>query len=247
MLPGIGFSLWPRLDAAASQRHALLMSESIWEDPKSVAKFAGREPDLRLLELIEDREDPAAVRVLDLGCAGGRNSELLARRGFDIYALDWSQAMVAHTRKRLTPIFGERQAARRVRRGRMHDLGEFADASFDLIVAIGIYHCASSRAEWDSALAHSARLLTSGGQLLVAVFTPETDLTGEGIRPVPGQPHLYDGLPSGRVFLVDQETLDAEMRGFGLEPAVASRTVRAETTAGHRVTVNALYLKKRRR
>ncbi len=219
------------------------MSESIWEDPKSVAKFAGRDPDLRLLKLIEDYENPAAVRVLDLGCAGGRNSELLARRGFDLHALDSSRAMVAHTRKRLTPILGDRQAARRVHHGSMDDLGYFADADFDLIVAVGVYHCAASRAEWDSALAETARVLRGGARLLVAVFTPQTDLTGEGIHPVPGRPHLYDGLPSGRVFLVDQQTLDTEMRSHGLETAVGSRTVRAETTCGHRVTVNALYLK----
>ena len=60
---------------------------------------------------------------------------------------------------------------------------------------------------------------------------------------MPGEPHLYDGLPSGRFFLVDHSTLDAEMRRFGLEPIVASRTVRVETGSGQRVAVNALYRK----
>ncbi|MCP3959197.1 MAG: hypothetical protein GY719_15210 [bacterium] len=86
-------------------------------------------------------------------------------------------------------------------------------------------------------------MLKIGGRLLVATFTPETDLTGDGIEPVAGQPHTYDGLPSGRSFLVDQETLDAEMGRFGLGALMPSRTVRVETGSGQRVTVNALYSK----
>ncbi len=219
------------------------MTRSIWEQSESVAKFAGRDPDLRLLELLDGFPVPEIVRVLDLGCAGGRNSEVLARRGFGLHALDASKAMVAHTRRRLQPILGEGEAARRVAHGRMDDLGAFAGGSFDLVAALGIYHCAASRGEWNSALAETARVLKGGGRLLVAIFTPETDLTGKGVRPVPGEPHLYDGLPSGRAFLVEAQALDAEMGRFGLAPEVPSRTVRVELAAGRRVVVNALYVK----
>jgi len=217
------------------------MSDSAWETPEAVTKFADREPDLRLLELIDDYGDPGAVRVLDLGCAGGRNSELLARCGFDLLALDASRAMVAHTRERLAPIVGESEAERRVHHGRMDDLSEFADGAFDLVVALGVYHCAESRAEWESAVGETVRVLRPGGKLLMAAFTPETDLTGEGVRAVPGQPDVYEGMPSGRSVLLDQHALDAEMKRLGLAPAVASRTMRVETSAGRRVTVNALY------
>ncbi len=219
------------------------MTRSIWEQPESVAKFAGRDPDVRLLELLDDYGDPQGVRVLDLGCAGGRNSEVLARQGFDVHALDASRAMVAHTRRRLRPLLGERQADRRVKLGRMDDLGDFAGGCFDLVVALGIYHNANRRGEWDSALAETARVLKVGGRLLVANFTPQTDLTGKGVRRVPGEPHLYDGFPSGRSFLVDQETLDAEMGRFGLAAELPSRTVRVDTGVGRRVVVNALYAK----
>ena len=220
------------------------MTGAMWEDPESVAKFAARDPDVRLLELLDGVEDASGTRVLDLGCAGGRNTEVLARRGFDLYALDASRAMVAHTRERLAPILGEDEAERRVRLGRMGDLGAFADGFLDLVVALGVFHCATSRAEWDAALVETARVLRGGGKLLVAIFTPETDLTGDGIRPVHGEPHLYDGLTADRSFLVDQATLDAEMRRIALEPLVTSRTVRVETRSGQRVTVNALYRKR---
>ena len=113
------------------------------------------------------------------------------------------------------------------------------------MVALGIYHCAASRREWDRALAETARVLAPGGRLLVSVFTPETDPTGRGLRPVPGEPHVYDGFSAGRTFLVGRDELDSAMESVGLTPVVPSAVVRTETETGHRVVVNALYEKKR--
>ncbi len=220
-----------------------MMDGSYWEKQELVARFAGRDPDARLLELLDDYPLAERTRVLDLGCGGGRNSAVLAREGFDLYALDASRAMVAHTRRRLRPFLGKWQADRRVKHISMSDLGEFQDASFDLVVALGVYHCAISRDEWARALSETSRVLTEGGRLLVSVFTPETDLTGNGVRPVQGEMHLYDGLPAGRYFLVDRETLDTEMRRFGLTAEFLAKTVRHETEMGRRVVVNALYVK----
>lgn len=216
---------------------------SIWEAEESVEKFAHRDPDVRLLEILDRWGTPARERVLDLGCAAGRNTVVLATRGFDFQALDSSRAMVAHTRKRVAAILGEREAELRVHHGRMDDLSDFADAAFDLVVALGIFHCASDSREWSRALDESARVLAPGGRLLVAVFTPETDLHGTGIHPVPGEPRVYSGFSSGRTYLVDAPTLDAEMADRSLEPAVPSKTVRVDLEKGRRVVVNALYRK----
>ena len=217
---------------------------SPWESPESVEKFARRDPDARLLELLDRAAAPAEVRVLDLGCAAGRNAAVLAARGFDFHALDASRAMIAHTRQRVAAILGAEAAAGRVRPGQMDDLSEFADAAFDLVVALGIFHCAASRREWSRALDECARVLAPGGRLLVSVFTPETDLHGTGVHPIPGEPHVYSGFSSGRTYLVDAATLDAEMADRDLEPLVPSRTVRVELEKGRRVVVNALYEKR---
>ena len=216
---------------------------SFWESPENVERFAAREPDLRLAELIREYRDPSAAKVLDLGCAAGRNAVLLAQNGFDCEALDSSAAMVSKTRERLAPILGTAEAQRRVRLGRMDDLSWAGDASFELVVALGLYHCAQSRAEWDRALAESARVLAPGGRLLVSVFTPETDLTGRGIRPVAGMPDVYEGFDSGRVFLVDAEGLDREMARHGLQPLKPTDTARPKVGTGRRVSANGLYVK----
>lgn len=218
-------------------------TSSIWEADESVEKFARRDPDLRLLEILDDPATPAPLRVLDLGCAAGRNTAALAARGLDFQAVDGSRAMVAHTRKRVAAILGESEAERRVRRGRMDDLSDYAEAVFDLVVALGIYHCASSRAEWRRTLDETARVLAPGGLLLVSAFTPETDLHGTGIQPIPGEPNVYSGFSSGRTYLVDAPILDAAMARRRLEPVVPSRTVRVDLENGRRVVVNALYRK----
>jgi SAM-dependent methyltransferase len=217
---------------------------SFWDSAENVDRFAARQPDVRLSELVRDYPDPASIRVLDLGCAGGRNAVFLAERGFAVFALDASPAMVAKTRERLAPIVGTAEAERRVREGRMDDLSWAPDGSFPLVLSLGLYHCAQSRAEWDRALSETARVLAPGGKLLVSVFTPETDLSGRGTRPVPGEPGLYEGFDSGRHFLVDAETLDAELARFGLEPLEPTRTARPKTEVGRRVSANGLYGKR---
>ena len=215
---------------------------SFWDSPENVARFAARDPDVRLAELLALSTRPGSVRVLDLGCAAGRNTVLLAQKGFDVEALDASPAMVAKTRERLVPLLGAAEAQRRVRIGRMDDLSFAPDGRYDLVVALGVYHCAQSRAEWDRALSESARVLEGGGRLLVSVFTPETDLTGTGTRPVEGEPDVYVGFESGgRHVLVDAAALDREMARFGLEPLEPTRTARPKTDVGRRVSANGLY------
>lgn len=220
------------------------MSNPFWDQPETVARFAGRAPDHRLTRLAAGVRTPTAHRVLDLGCAGGRNTVFLAEGGFDVQARDASLPMVQRTREAVRPVLGAEAAERRVRVGRMDDLGDFEDEAFDLVVALGLYQNAETLAEWEKALDETARVLAPGGRVLVAHFTPEVDLTGEGTRPVPGQPHVFEGLPGGRAVLVDADALDAAMARRGLEPEEPSETVRVETERGRRVTVNALYRKR---
>lgn len=220
------------------------MAGSFWDSAESVERFAAREPDARLRELVAEYLDASSIRVLDLGCAAGRNAVLLAEKGFDVEALDASSAMVAKTRERVAAILGAAEAQERVRVGRMDDLSSLADATLDLVVALGLYHCAQSRAEWDRALSETARVLKPGARLLVSVFTPETDLTGRGIRAIAGEPDVYEGFDSGgRHVLVDAAGLDRDLARFGLIPMEPTRTARPRVETGRRVSANGLYRK----
>ncbi len=125
----------------------------------------------------------------------------------------------------------------------MERLDDFESGSFHLVVALGVYHSATCREEWDRALSETARVLVPGGLALVASFSPRSDPGGEGLRRVPGAPHVYEGFEAGRLFLLEAEELDAEMARHGLLPVVASETVETPTESGQRVTVNGLYRK----
>jgi SAM-dependent methyltransferase len=220
-------------------------TNDFWERREQVERFGARDPDVRLSRLLPRYRDPATVRVLDLGCAAGRNTVLLAEKGFDIIALDASDAMVAETRRRLEGFFGPREIEDRIRVGRMEDLAWIPTGTVDLLVALGIFHQAQSWRDWERALDEAERVVRAGGLALVSVFTPETDLTGEGTRPVAGQPHVYEGFHGGgRLVLVDAATLDAEMSRRQFAPEGRTETVRKNLERGQRVSANGLYRKK---
>ncbi len=225
-----------------------------WEEEDVVERFAARDADHRLRTLLEAEGDPGSLRVLDVGCAGGRNTELAAQAGCDVRAVDLSAAMVRATRARLAPLLGPDAAADRVTRGRMDDLSAFADGSFDLVLALGIFQNATSLESWRRALGESARVLTADGRLLVAHFAPGTDLTGDGAWPQahlelddegpPDSPRIWDGFSAGPMVLATADQLDRALGRLGLVPLVPTETVDVEVPdGGRRVTVNGLYRK----
>lgn len=215
--------------------------DSFWETAEAVERFTDKQPDVRLLELLRDYAEPGEVRVLDVGCAAGRNTLVLAERGFDVFAIDSSIPMVARTRERVARVLGPAEAERRVAPGRMEDLRRFEDASVHVLVALGVLHQATSETQWDQAVREMSRCLAPGGLLLVAAWSPRSRPHGESIRPVPGQNHLYEGFHTGTHYLVEAPDLDAALGAAGFTPVMPTAEVRVDTENGWRITINALY------
>ena len=121
--------------------------DDMWESADVAKRFAERPPDHRLVALMKGDGDYTHVRqawapgprakVLDVGCAGGRNTVWLAANGADVLAFDASSAMVAETKARLAEVVGLTEAERRVRKGYLHDLSAYPTGEFDLVVALG--------------------------------------------------------------------------------------------------------------
>jgi SAM-dependent methyltransferase len=217
-------------------------TDAFWEQAEIVERFAHRDPDHRLRALMEERRIRPA-RALDIGCAGGRNTLFLAWHRVEVHAIDASHAMLEETRSQLGRLLGEEVARERVQAGRMDNLSRFSDASFDLVVSLGVLHQAESWPEWERAVDEAARVLRPGGLLLLNEFAPGTDLTGEGMTPVDGEPHVFEGFHDGRGVLLHADTIDAELARRGLTPDEPTETAIVEMDAGQRVSVNGLYVR----
>ncbi len=216
---------------------------AFWSDPGRVKRFSEREHDLRLAALISRYPNPADTRVLDLGCAGGRNVEFLVEQRYDVIAVDIAEKMVEATRDRIRARCGDVDAIDRVRVGRMDDMSWADDGAFDLVVALGIYQQAMTENEWERALAESARVLKPGGRLLASVFAPGTALGGGTLTHVAGTRFVYRH-PSGETMcLVEADAFDAALARLGLHPETPTETVRKSDGDDRRVTVNGLYVK----
>jgi hypothetical protein len=63
------------------------------------------------------------------------------------------------------------------------------------------------------------------------------------VHTVRGEPHVYEGLPSGRLVLMEAPEIEAAMARHGLVPVVPSTVVRVEQPPERRVTVNSLFRK----
>jgi len=194
---------------------------SFWKNPETVDSFANRDPDRRLVQLLDCYADPPSTQ-----------------------AVDGSWPMMTRTRRRIAQMCGETAAQNRVRAGVMEDLSEFDDVTFDLIVALGIYHQALSFEHWHECVAESARVLKGEGLLLVSSFTPGSQPDGKPLLVVPGLDKMYGGFSSGPLCLFEPAEHDAEMANHGFEPHVRTETVKVETEHGFRMTMNALYRKR---
>lgn len=106
--------------------------------------------------------------VLDLGCGGGRNSEMLYRKGFNLYACDLHFSMVSITQNRLADL--QLNSNYQVIQANMLDL-PYSDMMFDVILANGVFHNVSDAEEIKKALMEAKRVLKPTGEVCLNIFT----------------------------------------------------------------------------
>jgi len=207
------------------------MSEASWNEPARVDEFARKDADHRLVELLDARADSFHGPVLDLGCAGGRNLRALAVRGVRAVGLDLSPAMLDRARQ---------ESGAPVVRGRMNAL-PFADAAFLWVVALGIYHCAQTIAEWEAAIRESTRVLAPGGRLLLSSFAPGTILSDGPFRALPGAGGVHETPGGRRALLLDAAEIVERLRPHGLVAETPPETVERQGDDFRRVVVNGVF------
>lgn len=176
-----------------------------WEDPRTVAGFVSGAPNQQLLAYASAFLNPSrVVRCLDLGCGAARNTLPLAAMGFHVTGTDLSLPMIDAARERAA-----REGATLpvdFIHAPMAPL-PFDVATFDLIVAHGIWNLARSGAEFRAAVDEAARVARPGAGLFVFTFSRHT--LADDAQPDPGESFVFsswNGEP--QCFLSEQQLIE---------------------------------------
>lgn len=133
----------------------------------------GTEPDARVMALAGESDDPATLRVLDIGAGTGRNAVALARRGHPVDAIE------------MTPKFADviRSEARlqsldiRVVQDDVFAAMENVDSNYQLIVLSEVVPDFRTTPQLRELFELAARLLAPGGRLVFNTFMPRGGYT----------------------------------------------------------------------
>jgi SAM-dependent methyltransferase len=159
-------------------------------------------------------ERVAAPRVLDLGCGPARNALPLAELGCRVVGVDLSKPMVEAARGRARESAAGGRLAFLL--GPMAPL-PFAAASFDLVVAHGVWNLATSDAGLRASLSEAARVARPGAELFL--FTFSRDSLSQDAQPVGGETLIFDQLAGEpQCFLTEEQVIDELARAGFVRP-----------------------------
>lgn len=135
-------------------------TQQLYQDPHFAVDYANTIEDLVNEKLFRTFKDflPPSVKVLDVGCAAGRDSNYLSRLGYETVGIDLAEPLIAEARKRhpsLNFVVGDFMEL------------PFADGSFDGVWAQAcLVHCPSQQTV-KKALQEFKRVLKTEGVLCV--------------------------------------------------------------------------------
>ena len=145
-------------------------NKSYWLNKDTVQQFASKPADAYVEERISSIVNPETKRALDLGCGGGRHTEMLASKHFDTYGCDVNSSMIFQTRGRMAKYYPEDQLMERVTYGSILSL-PYPDNHFDTVVTTGVLHQAKSLSEYQKAISELSRVTKSGAIITAHIFT----------------------------------------------------------------------------
>jgi len=122
-------------------------------------------------EMVEDCHLPGGAKILDTGCGPGELVLALTTKGYDVWGVDISSAMVKEATKTLEG--GGFRGFRQIRQGDVENL-EFADGSFDVVIAAGVLEYQKEDARF---LSEMNRVVRKGGHLILNVTNRSSYVT----------------------------------------------------------------------
>lgn len=146
-----------------------LKTKYFWNSSQNVNYFSQKPADPRIVKRLENflsnKKSDRKLSALDLGCGGGRHTEMLFKMGFETSAMDLNPQMIRATIKRVG-----KDNLQSVKRGSIVKL-PFRDKSFDVIVTTGVLHQAKSIFEYQAAVKELSRVLKPQGIVCLNIFT----------------------------------------------------------------------------
>lgn len=142
------------------------MEKPFWEDnyrregPGDT--FEGGKPSAEVREIIKSL--PAGAEVLDLGCGDGRHSIFLAEKGFNVTAVDISEAGIGK-------LLGCAEEKGLSIKTVVQDIREYEfPLKYDLVIAHGVLHLIA-REDWTVMIHKIKEHTNENGYNIIAVFT----------------------------------------------------------------------------
>ncbi|WP_419875812.1 class I SAM-dependent methyltransferase [Candidatus Pristimantibacillus sp. PTI5] len=143
------------------------------------------------------------MRILDAGCGTGRNLVYLLRSGYEVFAVDRSEAAIQEV-QRLGAAYAPDWQSDQARVEPVEQMS-FADASFDFAISSAVLHFADNEAHFEQMVNELWRVLAPGGRLFARLASSIG--MESGMQPIGDGCYL---LPDGsRRFLVNEERLQA--------------------------------------
>ncbi len=213
-----------------------------WNDPAIVTEFRDLKPPPYWTVFFSRLRKQGQRKVLDLGCGGGRNTQLLAELGFNFWACDLSEMMLKVTRQRLSTFLSHREIKRRVVKASILVL-PFRSRFFNTVLSNGVYHNVRSVDELAATIAETARVLKEGGLLAVNLFY-RGGLHGD-LRLDKRGTDLFYNKQGVSMVLLQKNKLLVMFRQQGFVPIGGLKTYETDISTGKRSVLRGVFKKAR--
>jgi ubiquinone/menaquinone biosynthesis C-methylase UbiE len=136
-----------------------------WKDPQVVGDFASLPVQGYWRDYFADIIGKGK-KALDLGCGGGRYTEMLTSMGFDVVAADLSEEMLSVTRKRVDSLSGMNPLVVQANMSKL----PFESEWFDVVLTNGVLHNAENCCTFERAVSEISRVVARDGKVCLNVF-----------------------------------------------------------------------------
>ncbi|MEK5448420.1 class I SAM-dependent methyltransferase [Paenibacillus sp. FSL R7-0331] len=191
-----------------------LQAQAYWNADKVVNQFSSAKAADYISHFFSAFDEKADLKVLDIGCGGGRNTVLLHNMGFEVYGCDSSPGMVYETQRQLSLISPALNTEEKVVLGEAYHL-PYLDNTFDFILSNGVFHNVLSQDDFNACLMECSRLLKHNGVLYLSLFT--SDYLDPGLLQVPGLDNIFQTPDGLGMILFNAEAIERMLDNHGFK------------------------------